>query len=686
MRSISSSLGLLAITAALLGSCPLYAQVSMEEREALIRFYNATGGENWTESQNWLSEPGTECDWFGVQCANPQSEPPFVLRLSFVDNNLVGTLPISLSELDRLETLAVRGSSLSGTIPADLWGLEALTSLALIDNELVGTIPASILGLREGAPATRITLSGNRLTGFEAGPVPETIQSYEIELNLDDNLIDQLPPESWRSTTAIQSLSMANNRIERVEISSPWIGLEHLDLSGNAIRSVSAPEGEPLPQLERLDLARNGLDTWPNLIPDLASLTSLDLSDNALSDDLPTWFSELELADIDLDNNQLTGSIDSAFQGLDFETYPRPGPHGTLGLRLHVANNSFSGPLPDVDFSSFNTPFEGQAREFGLDLCFNDIDMPQQMVLEEIAPVHRGMNLSSCIGQSQISLTPDISGSWYQPERSGEGTTLMLLENGQILQYWFTYAPDGEVETSQQQWFVGVTEPASTWAEFRPLVTTSGGRFQMGLGDGEVRESGTWLRQNRTGEDALHFFYDYRSGGFCITGACFWDIHTDRFEQTRLSQLAGTRCDLQSPFQQYAGAWYSPERSGEGFVVEVLPENRRVTVYWFTHKPDESGEQAWMIGDGQFQNSELVGDPPPPYEERADVTLYQPQGAYFGSNFESSDVQVDEWGTLRFEFNDANSGRVYWDSEYDDYGSGDYEIERLAQPMLADCD
>ncbi|WP_376693886.1 leucine-rich repeat domain-containing protein [Wenzhouxiangella sp. EGI_FJ10409] len=674
---------------AVLTSATANAQIAQDEREALMRFYYAAGGDNWAEDANWLGQPGTECNWFGVHCAAPAGQTPFVIRLVLPDNDLAGGLPDSLAELDRLETLALGGNQLSGTVPADLWALPSLQTLDLNHNLLSGQTPASILasGAQQGTPLTSVDLSGNQLTGFDSGAVPEPPLTPEIELRLDDNLIDYLPPPAWRATGTIRVLSMSGNRISgSVDLSDAWPGLEWLDLSDNAISAVLATQGDGPTDLSRLALAGNGIDDWPELLPTLDSLSELDLSDNALAGELPEWFDQLDLDRLDLDHNRLTGPIADVFQGMDLDGYPIPSPpFGESGLHLHLANNSFSGPLPDIDFVGFNRPQEAGNSEFGLDLCFNDIDMPGDAVLDAIAPVHRGQDLAACLKRSQATLGPDISGSWYAPSRSGEGTTMMMLDDGRLLQYWFTFGAGEGLVTPRQRWFVGLTEPASTSAEFRPLITTSGGRFGMGLADGESNPSSTWIRQNRIDQDTLHFLYDYRGGGICITGGCSVIADSDRFDQTRLSRLAGTTCDTQSPFQQYAGAWYNPERPGEGFIVEVLPEDRRMVIYWFTHTPDETGQQAWMTGDGQFQDPNLISDPPPPHEQQVDVLLAQPQGAYFGAEFESSDVEVIEWGELNIQFNDENTGHVYWDSTVDGYGSGDYPIERLARPMLAEC-
>ena len=45
---------------------------------------------------------------------------------------------------------------------------------------------------------------------------------------------------------------------------------------------------------------------------------------------------------------------------------------------------------------------------------------------------------------------PAMSGSWYTPERNGEGFTLQVLEDGTAHAIWFTYPPAGSA--AQQAW------------------------------------------------------------------------------------------------------------------------------------------------------------------------------------------------------------------------------------------
>ena len=89
------------------------AQDSATDRAALVALYNATGGPNWTNNTNWLSdEPLSE--WHGVTVTNGR-----VTRLSLSNNQLTGSIPAQLGDLSGLDHLDLQSNDLTGTIPSE---------------------------------------------------------------------------------------------------------------------------------------------------------------------------------------------------------------------------------------------------------------------------------------------------------------------------------------------------------------------------------------------------------------------------------------------------------------------------------------------------------------------------------------------------------------------------------------
>ena len=106
------------------------------QREALEAFYNATGGASWTNNANWLSDQPLN-QWHGVT-VNGQGQ---VTHLSLRDNNLSGSLPAALGNLEALQVMSLDRNSIGGSLPTQLGNLSNLTRLALNRNQLTGSYP-----------------------------------------------------------------------------------------------------------------------------------------------------------------------------------------------------------------------------------------------------------------------------------------------------------------------------------------------------------------------------------------------------------------------------------------------------------------------------------------------------------------------------------------------------------------
>ena len=73
---------------------------------------------------------------------------PSLESLNLRNNQISGTLPISLFEMNKTRELILQGNALIGTIPMSISNMVSLTALDLSDNRLFGTMPTE-LGLLE---------------------------------------------------------------------------------------------------------------------------------------------------------------------------------------------------------------------------------------------------------------------------------------------------------------------------------------------------------------------------------------------------------------------------------------------------------------------------------------------------------------------------------------------------------
>lgn len=242
--------------------CDVVTSIPKSECEALIDFYNMTGGISWINTSKWLADD-FPCYWHGVICGDPghgqghviglelpdneiryrgeeHSEDyaellarfPYLERLNLADNeddvsiplhhltpltnlryvnlantNVVGGIPPEISQLNQLRELYLYGSGLTGTIPHELSNLSSLEVLQLHSNHLSGPIPNSLMWLGN---LRQLHLHANRLSGTLPGDWSYLAGLQELRLHAND-LSGELPP-SLAHLTQITALSLEYNR------------------------------------------------------------------------------------------------------------------------------------------------------------------------------------------------------------------------------------------------------------------------------------------------------------------------------------------------------------------------------------------------------------------------------------------------------------------------------------------
>ena len=190
------------------------AEDSPEDREVLVKLYDALDGENWTNNTNWLTERPIR-EWHGVTNDASGRVTRLLLdsnglagkipkelgslsnlkRLEFGNNRLTGEIPAELGNLSDLETLQLGNSppagGLSGGIPKELGSLSKLEILNLKFNQLTGEIPAELGNLTN---LKILALMANRLTGEIPTELGSLSNLRTLELNYNQ-LTGQIPRE-----------------------------------------------------------------------------------------------------------------------------------------------------------------------------------------------------------------------------------------------------------------------------------------------------------------------------------------------------------------------------------------------------------------------------------------------------------------------------------------------------------
>ena len=304
------------------------------ELAALHALYNATGGANWTNSDNWLSDTPLS-DWHGIKT----DDDGRVTEIYLIGNNLSGQIPAALGKLNHLEGLYLARNDLSGSIPTELGDLSSLRTLMLFDNELTGTIPHQLgnLGYLE-----EIHLGRNQLSGR----IPTELGNLENlrRLHLTVNELSGSIPASLGNLTNLRQLSIAANDLTGsipAEIAD-LTELTHIYLWGNDLFASSFISNlDNLTNLQWLDIGGNqldGADVLPK-ISSLTKLTGLGLHDSGLTDDdLQDHMADLRALDLVFLNISGNGLSDTQIlTGLS---------RITTIQRLAINDNEFSGELP----------------------------------------------------------------------------------------------------------------------------------------------------------------------------------------------------------------------------------------------------------------------------------------------------------------------------------------------------
>ena len=117
---------------------PVTVRAAPAEREALVALYEATGGSNWYNNRNWLSNAPLG-DWYGVDT----DADGRVTSLNLRRNGLTGEIPPELGDLTSLESVHLHDNDLSGCVPVALRGVAVRGARLPFCDALAGGIPAA---------------------------------------------------------------------------------------------------------------------------------------------------------------------------------------------------------------------------------------------------------------------------------------------------------------------------------------------------------------------------------------------------------------------------------------------------------------------------------------------------------------------------------------------------------------
>jgi len=263
-------------------------------------------------------------------------------------NQLTGPLPPEIGYMTSLVTLNLKNNQINGVIPSELGYLSNMSCLWLANNNLRGEIPEELCNIDvcgSQCNNSNYVFSGNNL----CPPYPQCfeefgIPSYPISIigyqdcNLYPDCADgytgiNIPPHDgycyYESDLDVLQ--------EFIELNESLSG-EPLNIETGGSISIYWHSG----RLYSLNLPNSQLTTYPESIWNLDSLVRLDLQDNQLTGSIPSGIGNLTILNqLYLNDNNLTGSIP-----------PELGELNNI-YTIDLSRNQFTGQVPQEFWDNF---------------------------------------------------------------------------------------------------------------------------------------------------------------------------------------------------------------------------------------------------------------------------------------------------------------------------------------------
>lgn len=255
------------------------SQVLVQDSLALVSFYYATGGDQWTNNTNWLNGPVG--GWYGVSIFDSR-----VTQLEMDDNGLAGFIPDAIGALTGLVELSIGNSVFQGSIPESIGQLSSLYSLNIRQSGLTGQIPQALGNCNQLA---NINLSRNLLEG----EIPATLDQCTLlhSIQLQENLLSGEFPLLFLSLPQLRTFNISKNQF-----------------TGSV-----PPEINEITTLTGLYFSENQFEGPFPKVDNLSLLEGIDISMNAFSGDLDTILGYYpEMKNLYIHDNQFTGLLSPA--------------------------------------------------------------------------------------------------------------------------------------------------------------------------------------------------------------------------------------------------------------------------------------------------------------------------------------------------------------------------------------
>ncbi|KAK9049971.1 hypothetical protein SSX86_031060 [Deinandra increscens subsp. villosa] len=249
------------------------------------------------------------CQWSGIACDVSER----VIAIDLASRSLTGTLPADLNTLSKLRTLDLQHNSLSGDLPT-LANLTLLPVVFLQGNEFTSLPPGFFLGLTS---LIAFNISDNPDLSPWTLPKDDLIQCSNLQSFVANNanIVGSIP-DIFYTTNFPHLLNL---------------GLSYNNLTGVLPASFG---GSNITKLSLNNQKNQGLFGTLDVISSMTQLNQVWLHGNAFTGAIPDLSKCVNIFDLQLRDNRLTGLLPDSLMSLPTLVY------------ITLQNNRLQGPLP----------------------------------------------------------------------------------------------------------------------------------------------------------------------------------------------------------------------------------------------------------------------------------------------------------------------------------------------------
>lgn len=209
-------------------------EYKVKERAALVAFFKANNGENWSEygKQNWCTDKPLN-EWTGIEMT-PDGKHVRVLWIN-EEGHLTGTIPKEIGDLTELEVfhlIADTDGVGGGPMPSEIGNLKKLKDLYFWRYPISGKLPASLYTL-DNLEVLSLR-HGNGLDSWSIPPEIANLKNLKELTFFDCNLVGKIPSEIGE-LTGLETLYLMDNNLSGTipESMGALKSLKKIDIGGN---------------------------------------------------------------------------------------------------------------------------------------------------------------------------------------------------------------------------------------------------------------------------------------------------------------------------------------------------------------------------------------------------------------------------------------------------------------------